>query len=378
MQQPPAAAHVDSLPTPQAQGDPSQFGDNLVWLKAVVNASPLPLEVVDRDRRVRVWNRAAETAYGWTESDMVGRVPPFLGHLPEECQQQWEGWFSHILSAGEPLHHQASKRRSRDGLLTDVRISAWPLRDAQGEVIGVLVTESDEGRRVRFLRIAAHELRNPMATIKGIVALFRRRLESGRSTEGITSLLEVVEGEIDRLSTILNEVLEGFQVAAGYLDLNEARIDLADVVHAAMRPFQAAPGAHRFVADGVAESGVWVWGDARRLETVLRNLVANGRKYSPDGGEVRVSVRTMSGSVQVTVQDQGIGIPEDELEKIFDPFYRSPTLAGERDPGGLGLGLYLCADIVRRHHGRIWASNNPTGGAAVHFELPSASEGAAL
>jgi len=119
----------------------------------------------------------------------------------------------------------------------------------------------------------------------------------------------------------------------------------------------------------VAPGAPWVLGDAGRLEDVLRNLYSNAIKYAPDGGEVLTRVTSEGGRVLVSVRDNGVGIPPEQLPHVFERFFRCSSTTGS-DPGGLGLGLYICQDIVTRHGGRIWAESTPGQGTTFFIDLP--------
>jgi PAS domain S-box-containing protein len=345
-------------------------------LRALSRSSPAAAMALDCEGRVTFWNAAAERIFGWSEAEMLGQGPPYCGLLTEAQTGQLEGLVRRVLVDGESVSGVMARLRRRNGSLLDVSVSVAPLFDPAGRVTGMIATYLDVTERTRFLQIAAHELRNPMASVKGIVSLVRRRLGDGRPADDLVPLLEVVEGEIDRLSATLHEILEGFRVAAGQLEIREGPVDLAGVLTAAARPFVSADGPHRFVVTGADAGPVWVWGDARRLEDVFRNLLSNARKYAPDGGEVAVRLEAGPSHARVAVRDHGLGIPPAELGRIFEAFHRGSNL-GPRDPGGLGLGLFLCRDIVERHRGRIWAANAEGGGAVFHVELPLMAQGTA-
>lgn len=224
-----------------------------------------------------------------------------------------------------------------------------------------------EAERIRFLQVTAHELRNPMASIKGICALLRHRAAAGPPLE-LVPKLTIVEHEVDRLAYLLDEVLEAFRMQEGHLSLRIEPIDLVQVLNSALRPFRQFSSIHRFE---ISEPGrpVVVLGDDRRLEDVLRNLLSNAIKYWPEGGTIRIFVHVIPCSAIVAINDHGFGIPPDQLTRVFDPFYRGTNLAG-RDPGGIGLGLYICRDIVERHGGRIWAESSDLTGTTFYVELP--------
>lgn len=222
--------------------------------------------------------------------------------------------------------------------------------------------------RIQFLQTAAHELRNPMASVTGLLSLILKRVSEGRRLENEIDLMEVMKREVLRLSSLLNEILEAFRAQEGQVPLKWRPVGMVEVVSSALEPFLAMEGSHTFAVDLAVSGEVTVLGDRRRLEDLMRNLLSNAVKYSPDGGGIEVKLYTDEEHVYVSVSDSGIGIPQDQLSRVFERFYRATNLAG-RDPGGMGLGLYICKDIVLAHGGGIWAESDGTG-ATILVELP--------
>lgn len=267
------------------------------------------------------------------------------------------------------------------GETTHLTVSGAPVRAQDGQVeLAVLayrdVTEQRRLERAReeFLQVAAHELRNPLAGVKGILALLRRRLARHSLTlDQVTPFTAMMEREVDRLASLLGEILDASRVRDGRLDMQMQRVDLTRVVWAALEPHLVGNDRCEFHLD-VAEA-LPVLGDERRLQEVFSNLLGNAVKYSPEGGPIQVRCRIDGDAALVTVADHGIGIPADQLERIFEGFYRAPNL-GRQDPGGLGLGLYIARGIIRRHGGDIWARSTPGQGATMGVRLPLAPEGA--
>lgn len=227
-----------------------------------------------------------------------------------------------------------------------------------------------EAERVRFFQVAAHELRNPMAAIKGVSSLIQVQVAEGKPVRDVARMAALMEREIDRLSSLLNQLLEASLIHNRTNGPKMDRVNFARVVTAALGPFKASgSGKHRFILEGLDRDGVYVMGNSGLLEEVVRNLISNAVKYSPGGGDVRLTLRKGNRLALLSVTDNGVGIPKDQLEKIFESFYRAHNLSG-KDPGGIGLGLYICRDIIRRHGGRIWAESEEDAGATLYIELP--------
>ena len=227
-----------------------------------------------------------------------------------------------------------------------------------------------ERAKDEFLQVLAHELRNPLAAASGIIELVRRRLGAG-DAERATEYLALAETELARLGNLTGEIISGYQVSSGRLPLNMKDMDLVEVLVRAAAPYvHGAPDHDIRVADN-PPGGLPVYGDDKRLVEAVANLLSNAVKYSPKGSRVWVSSSRVEGHVYVRVEDEGIGIPADQLEAVFEGFFRGRNLSN-RQPGGLGLGLYISRDTIRRHGGDLWAENRPGGGTVMTIKLPEA------
>lgn len=223
--------------------------------------------------------------------------------------------------------------------------------------------------RSRFLRNTAHELRNPLAGVKGVLGLLRHRLRQGRPIDDLKRLTEAMEGEIDRISDILTEMLETFRLQSGQWQLRNERLNFIEVLDAALTPFLVAEPTHHFVVNRPDPGPVWIWGDAVRLEQVIRNLLTNATKYTPYGALIEVTLTHTADHVTLSVADQGIGIPADELNRVFEVFFRGRQLA--TDPGGIGLGLYYSDQVIKAHGGTLWVTSIEGAGSTFYLSLPT-------
>lgn len=222
--------------------------------------------------------------------------------------------------------------------------------------------------RTQFLEIMAHELRNPMAVVKAILTVIRVKASKGERLDDLAKRIRTAEGEMDRISRLLDEVLDAFRAEKERLDFRPEPINLVEVVESALEPFRAAERTHQFLRMDRLEEA-WVLGDFRRLEQVMYNLLENALKYSPNGGAVTVSIDVTDRHVCVSVADEGLGVPEDQLKNIFDAFYRANNVT-PYDLGGLGLGLFICRAIVEDHGGEIWVDPSDKAGSIFTLKFP--------
>jgi signal transduction histidine kinase len=228
----------------------------------------------------------------------------------------------------------------------------------------------------QFLSIASHELKTPITAMSGFlqVALRRiRRLSEGEGeqppAEGLRAILEqleVVYRQTGKLARLIDELLDVSRIQTGRIEFRYGDFDLGELADEVATRMQLTTTAHQIKV--TRENGAVVTADRDHIEQVLNNLVTNAIKYSPGGGSIVIEVGREDRGVRVSVRDQGIGIPEKELESIFGLFYRSPDRAA-RDQAGMGLGLYISKEIVNRHGGRIWAEGGGEGGSIFHVTL---------
>lgn len=338
-------------------------------LNSVIKASPLPIQMLHPDGTVRGWNEAAERLYGWTEPEVLGGPLPTVP--PEEAEA-----FAHLLGRvreGEMAVGRVVRRQRRDGTRLDVSLSVAPLLDGDGNLSGIVTVSQDITERTRFLQVAAHELRNPMAGIAGILALLRRRVQSGRPLGDYAHTFGVVEREVQRLSQLLNDILRAFQVQEGYLSLKQEPVNLSDLIAFTLEPLLLTGTTHQFRLEGIDREPVWVLGDPGRLEEVVRNILSNAIKYSPGKSMIRVRCTLEGDRVLLDVTDSGVGIPAHQVDRIFEPFFRADNLS-EVDPGGMGLGLFICRDLIQRHGGEIWVKSQQGQGTTFTIALPVLKE----
>jgi signal transduction histidine kinase len=219
-----------------------------------------------------------------------------------------------------------------------------------------------------FMAVVSHELRTPLASVYGAaMTLQRRELDD----EARDAMLGIIYRESARLAQLVDQVLWASRLESGRDETTIESLDAEELARGVVDAKRAhlPPGISLdLLADAPARQ---IAADGEKLEHVLVNLVDNAVKYSPDGGRIEVRLEQADGHLRVTVADEGLGIPHEEQERVFDKFKRlDPHLT--RGVGGTGLGLYICREMVQQMGGRIWVVSEPGKGSAFSFELPSA------
>lgn len=228
-----------------------------------------------------------------------------------------------------------------------------------------------ERRKDEFMSVVSHELKTPVTTIKGFTQLLQRRLQHSDDPDA-RLFLSRMDSQLNRLTRLINDLLEISRIQTGRLKYRIETCDLCEVVEGIVEQIQATTTTHQLSIENTTSAPALVSGDRERLGHVFTNLLLNAIKYSPHVEKVLICITANEQEVLVSVHDFGIGIAEDDLEKIFERFYQvsSPQ---ERPFAGLGIGLYLSREIIERHNGRIWAESQKDHGATFHVTLPLAT-----
>ncbi len=289
--------------------------------------------------------------------------------------------------AGRHAYFEGDYRAVTSGKVTPVRAHLAPCFNEQGEVeggVGIiediteqrsaeaergrLLREAQEAIRVRddFLTIASHELKTPLTPLALRLASLERRLERKEPVD--PTLLRHARQHLVRLAALINDLLDASRIEAGRLALHFEPMRLDHIVEHVLAGMDAERGQHRIDYSHPAEP-VRIRGDPYRLEQVIANLLENALKYSPGDSTVRVRLDVRGDFALLSVADEGIGIPHDQQEQLFERYFRARNVS-VTSYGGLGLGLYISRDIVERHGGRIWVESEIGRGSTFHVALP--------
>ena len=283
------------------------------------------------------------------------------------------------------LNAVALEPRILHGLLPGDVSPEWTEPDGASEPAALVVlqdvTPLKEAERLKdeFIAIAAHELKTPMAAVKGYTGMLLRRSrqdEQSRLVEWQREALEIMDQATDRLVELTNDLLDVTRIQAGRMELHPEPHDLVALARRVVKRFQGASDRHTLGVVVEGEDGyVVACVDVSRTEQVLGNLLSNAIKYSPNGGAVTVIVHpdTAQGVAELRVRDTGIGIPGAEQARLFHRFSRAEN-AREQGIPGTGLGLYLCRELVTLQGGRIWFTSIEGHGTTFYVTFPLAEE----
>jgi PAS domain S-box-containing protein len=319
---------------------------------------------VDRDGEVVLWNAAAERITGVPAEEALNRPPADV--LQRELESDSDA------PLGERL---VSIRRGGEEIW--LSLTEAVMRDPAGAVAGRIFAFRDisaervvEQMKSEFVSNVSRELRSPLTSIYGFAETLQRDDVLFGEEERAT-FLGYIASEAGRLTAIVDRLLAVARLDGGDLQVQLSPTDVGAVVSevvSAAKQSLALHG-HEFVLDLPPEP-LAVDADREKLRQIVMDLVENAVKYSPGGGTVRVSASRRDETVEVSVDDEGIGIPQAEQGRIFAKFYRAETGGRDLASGGTGLGLFIAKELLAAMRGRIWVRSREGEGSTFVFALP--------
>ncbi len=326
---------------------------------------------LDAQGRVATFNRAAERITGWDRREVLGRPCEEVFRLAE-ARHPLRG----LLQPGtEPAPFEVEvmvRGGTRKVLLFNPTIPA-PLAGARESPAAIVVfrdvsrIREIEDLRRDFSATLSHELRTPLTAIKGYLAtLLHPRAAFGQ--ESIRTHLGQIDQQVDLLNRLIGDLLEAARLRNAALEVHPRRVDLVGLLQGRIHSLQAA-GDHPIRLD--SEGPLWAWCDPEHLAYVVDHLLANALKFSRPGGEVVVRADREEGRVRVAIQDFGVGIPPEQLERIFEMFHRVEK-GSTRIHYGVGIGLFIARRIVEAHGGTLTARSSLGEGSTFQVCLPAA------
>ncbi len=350
------------------------------WLAAIVESSDDVIASKTLDGIVTSWNPAATRLFGYQPEEIIGR--PITTIIPPELHAE-EAEILARLRRGERVDHYETVRLAKDGHSIDVSLTVSPVRSEDGTIIGASKIARDISRRKRnerllreadrqkdeFLATLAHELRNPLAPICAAAELLRQAKRLAPELRAATTILE---RQTRQMTHLVDDLLDLSRITSGRIRLHPEPVELAELVRNVIETYRhSAEAARHQVALAISGEPVYVSGDRIRLTQVISNIFHNAVKYTPPRGRIEIALRTEDRQAVMSVRDNGMGIPPEMLDQIFEPFAQLDR-SYERPDAGLGIGLTLAKKLVDLHGGRIEArSAGPGKGTEFLIHLPA-------
>jgi PAS domain S-box-containing protein len=378
---------------------------NTIRIDDPVNGQPINFGVVARDMRPEL---AAKQALANSEEllrNITSAAPTGLWMSDEHgattyVNQSWidwtgipyeehmgTGWLKSIAEEDREMTRQKFLKDTADRKLYEVEFRInhsdgtihWcvttgkPQYCTNGNFLGYIgacvdITEQKNLQQQKddFIGVASHELKTPVTSIKAYTQVLERMLKKNGETKE-AEMIKRMDGQVNRLTSLIGDLLDVTKINSGRLQFNDREFDFNSFVKELIEDLQRTSEKHRLL-ENLAETGV-VFSDKERIGQVITNLITNAVKYSPNSDKIIIHTSLKNDEINLCVQDFGIGISKDKLDKVFEQFYRVSGNMQHTFPG-LGLGLYISSEIIKREGGRIWVSSVEGEGSSFCFSLP--------
>lgn len=335
--------------------------------------------MLDSNNIISFFNRNAEVMFGMIASDVIGKS--YREVFPERLTRSFDVLVQNTIIEGTIFDHEIEIELVPN-VKIPVGISTSLIRDASGETKGIVCISRDmtltkEVNRLKeidkmkseFVSMVSHELKNPIAVIKSTVETLLAIKKMGKDfgPEFEVDSMKTINGEIDRLAEIINDLLSLSRIESGNIEINKQLVMIDAFLAETTRIFKVSEETHPIVIKNEATEPVPF--DPDKVKQVVINYVNNAIKYSPNGSDVVISTKIENNKFTLAVEDKGLGIPEDALPKVFDKFYRVSTSETAKI-SGTGLGLQICKKIIELHHGKVWVTSVHGEGSVFGFDLP--------
>ncbi len=361
--------------------------ENEKRIKAFFKSGPDAIVVINEQQEILEWNPKAEVIFGYRAEEVIGKLLSDT-IIPHQYREAHKKGMQHFLKTGEgpvlnkTIEITALNKAGREfyinlsisnvklegkwlfiAFLSDIterKKTEETLIRKEAELLRIKMAEE---RKDEFISIASHELKTPLTTIKAYAQLAISVMEPDTATTGYIKKIDEYTG---KLNTLLNELLDVSKIHAGKLKLSPAEIDFKDFFKDVLTTMQQITPTHKLILDKNDNAIVKI--DTLRLEQVVTNLISNAAKYSPGKEKIIINSMKKDDTLVVSFTDYGIGIPQENITKVFDRFYRVDEVSKEFS--GLGIGLFISAEIIKQHGGTIWAESKEGEGSTFYFSLP--------
>ncbi|WP_158800098.1 ATP-binding protein [Pedobacter sp. L105] len=349
------------------------YEESQVRFQTVFECSSLGNKIISSDLKIMEVNAAMLKVLGYkTKDEIIGTR--IFDYVPEEYQKDWRILQQNLWNKKTPSFSLETCLMKKDGTVIWCRVTSILFTD-QGETLGYTIIEDiSEQHKLRqqkeeFISVASHELKTPITSLYASLQVMNKLLSKAPGIdERIISIGKKTELHTIKLTNLVHDLLNTTKIEQGQLALNKSIFKLSDVIDGCCSHVEL-EGKYYLTFKG--DHHLEVFADEQKINQVLINLINNAMKYAPDVKEIIVQVQKMEKCVKVMVIDQGPGIPEDSLSKLFERYFR--VKSEESTTSGLGLGLYISAEIIKRHGGSMGVKSEIGKGSQFWFTLPDAA-----
>jgi two-component system sensor histidine kinase VicK len=323
------------------------------------------------DRSALSFSERGAEIYGLAEAQVS--LSSALDLVREDYRESVAQTLQEVMDSGEMFELEYPIKPLNSGEDRWVRLTGRVIMDVQGQstilkgtLMDITWQKMELIRKDEFIGMASHELKTPLTSLNGLLQLLSRRPELKADTS-LAEMMGLALSQIRKMTSMINSFVNISRLEAGKFDLDLTDFDLGELVTEHLNEVRVTAPRLQFVQQGCKT--LKVRADRVKIGVLLANLVANAVKFTPLGKSITVSCFQKPGYVEVSVMDQGCGIAEKDRHKVFERFSQieNPHV---KNSAGFGIGLFLCSEIIRRHHGKIWLEDSKGTGCDFHFRLP--------
>lgn len=348
-----------------------ELNENEAFLSSIIQTVRESLLVLDADYRVLSANTHFLNSFKVTPEDTVGKILFELGN------HQWDiealkVLLTKILPTNNPVidfevEHDFPYIGKKIMLVNAYRVEfEGQYKDRILIAIEDITDKKEIDRRKDdFLSIASHELKTPLTTIKGFVQLLERMVPDNASDKFVSTLGKV-SVYVDRLNNLISELLDTSKIQSGNIEIHNEPFDLDKLLRDTVENLALATPEYTITIS--SDTNATILGDELQISQVINNLISNAVKYSPNSNEIDVYCNRVGNFVKVSIKDYGMGISQQDQSKIFDRFFRARDI--QKKFPGMGIGLYICHEIIANHSGTLWVESEIGSGSTFNFTLP--------
>jgi PAS domain S-box-containing protein len=349
------------------------YQESQIRFRTIFETSKLGNKVISSDLKILQVNAAMVALLGYDEKDdIIGTR--ILDYAPEEFHQHWKLLQKKLLETTMPSFTLETCLRKKDDSNIWCQVNSILFRD-HGETLGYTIiediSEQHELKKQRedFISIASHELKTPLTSLQGYLQLMDGMIENDTIiTDRLKKLSKNAKRSILRLGALVGDLLDSTKISKGQLNLNISNFTISELVDKCCNHVRLI-GKYHITYKG--DLSLKIRADEQKIDQVLVNLVNNAVKYAPDSKEIVVEVQELNDKVKISVIDFGKGIPKDKIPFLFNSYYQIEK--AEKNIQGLGLGLYISAEIIKKHNGEIGVDSEIGKGSTFWFTLPKPS-----
>lgn len=340
--------------------------------RIAIEAANVGTWILDETSRILITSARVKELFG-VEPPQQLSYETALSLISDKYREKVALNMEEAFSVGKPFHMDFSVAGLNDQKLRWVKAvggryvdTAGELSHISGVMMDITAQKQNELRKNKFIGMVSHELKTPLTSLKAYVQMLHAWAKKKKDSFS-SGALSKMERQVKKMGQMINGFLSLSQIESGKIHLVLSEFDLNELIKGAIEEMLLLnPGQQISFLPG---EKITLYADEDKIDQVLINFLSNAIKYSPKGGAIEISAHVTGNAVQVSVKDEGLGISRRDSEKLFERYFRVESKQTENIPG-FGIGLYLSAEVIKRHKGTIWVESEPGSGSTFFFKLP--------